>query len=118
MRQAELRLSGHAVEARLYAEDARAGFLPAAGEVLDVHWPQIEGLRIDAGVGSGDVVGTRYDPLLAKLIAFGHDRRAALSLLGTALDETRVLGVTTNRGFLRWLARAARGRQRFEHHRA
>ncbi len=101
--QSQVRLSGHAIEARLYAEDARAGFLPATGEVLDVRWPDIDGLRVDAGIGVGDVVGTRYDPLLAKLIGHGQDRGAALSNLGSALNGTRVLGVTTNRGFLRWL---------------
>jgi 3-methylcrotonyl-CoA carboxylase alpha subunit len=101
--QGEVHLSGHAVEARLYAEDARSGFLPATGEVLDVRWPDIDGLRVDAGVGAGDVVGTRYDPLLAKLITHGQDRPTALSRLGSALNGTRVLGITTNRGFLRWL---------------
>ena len=60
-------------------------------------------MRIDSGIGVGDVVGTKYDPLLAKLIAHGSDRREALQRLQSALDETSVLGVTTNRGFLRWL---------------
>ena len=66
-------------------------------------WPSADGLRVDAGVGVGDVVGPRYDPLLAKLIAHGPDREAARARLGDALDETIALGVTTNRGFLRWL---------------
>ena len=101
--QEEVRLTGHAIEARLYAEDARAGFLPAVGEVFEVRWPVLDGLRIDAGVGAGDVVGTRYDPLLAKVIAFAADRDSALSALANALATTTVLGVTTNRGFLRWL---------------
>ena len=101
--QDEVRLTGHAIEARLYAEDARAGFLPAAGEVFEVRWPVLDGLRIDAGVGAGDVVGTRYDPLLAKVIAFAAGRDSALSALANALATTTVLGVTTNRGFLRWL---------------
>jgi acetyl-CoA/propionyl-CoA carboxylase biotin carboxyl carrier protein len=101
--QEDVQLRGHAVEARLYAEDPYAGFLPASGEVLDVVWPQIEGVRIDAGVGAHDVVGLRYDPLLAKLVAHGDDRRQALERLDQALETTSVLGVTTNRGFLRWL---------------
>ena len=103
MAQELLALHGHAIEARLYAEDPDSGFLPAVGEILDVQWPRGEGVRVDAGVGAGDVVGTRYDPLLAKIIAEGHDRREALDRLTNALDETSVLGVTTNRGFLQWL---------------
>ena len=103
VRQQDIRFDGHAIEARLYAEDPNAGFLPATGEVIEVGWPHIDGLRVDAGIGSGDVVGTKYDPLLAKLIAHGSDRTEALARLSAALDQTSVLGVTTNRGFLRWL---------------
>ena len=101
--QEQVHLTGHAIEARLYAEDARAGFLPATGDVLEVRWPHADGLRVDAGVGAGDVIGTRYDPLLAKIIAFGDDRATALKGLARALADATVLGVTTNRGFLRWL---------------
>jgi 3-methylcrotonyl-CoA carboxylase alpha subunit len=101
--QSSIAMNGHAVEARLYAEDPSSGFLPAIGEVVEVHWPRVEGVRVDAGVGATDVVGTRYDPLLAKLIAHGRDRAEALDRLASALEETSVLGVTTNRGFLQWL---------------
>ncbi|HET7677885.1 MAG TPA: biotin/lipoyl-containing protein, partial [Candidatus Limnocylindrales bacterium] len=101
--QADVALRGHAVEARLYAEDPWSGFLPATGRVVEVAWPGGEGLRVDAGVGPGDEVGTRYDPLLAKLIAHGTDRASALDRLAAALEATRLLGVTTNRGFLRAL---------------
>jgi len=101
--QSDIRFDGHAIEARLYAEDPYAGFLPATGEVVEARWPVRDGLRVDAGVGDGDVVGTRYDPLLAKLIAFAPTRTQALQALDDALDRTAVLGVTTNRGFLRWL---------------
>jgi excisionase family DNA binding protein len=102
--QSEVRITGHAIEARLYAEDADAGFLPAAGEVLRVDWPSAAaGIRIDAGVGQGDFIGTRYDPLLAKVIAHAEDRATALARLDAALAECAVLGVSTNRGFLRWL---------------
>lgn len=94
---------GHAVEARLYAEDPWAGFVPATGSILGVRWPTGPGVRVDAGVGEGDTVGTRYDPLLAKVIARGRTRDEALDRLSAALDETSVLGVTTNRGFLRHL---------------
>ena len=98
--QSDLRFDGHAIEARLYAEDPSAGFLPATGEVVEMRWPVGDGVRIDAGIGVGDVVGTKYDPLLAKVIAHGADRAEALSRLAEALDVTSVLGVTTNRGFL------------------
>jgi excisionase family DNA binding protein len=101
--QADVRLVGHAIEARLYAEDAHAGFLPATGDILAVNWPARAGVRIDAGVGPSDVVSPRYDPLLAKIIGHAGDRRQALALLDEALDQTSVVGVTTNRGFLRWL---------------
>jgi acetyl-CoA/propionyl-CoA carboxylase biotin carboxyl carrier protein len=105
--QEDVRFDGHAIEARLYAEDPNAGFLPATGEVIGVGWPHIDGLRVDAGIGTGDVVGTKYDPLLAKLITHGSDRHESLARLETALAETSVLGVTTNRGFLRWLTARA-----------
>jgi len=105
MAQGDVRLSGHAVEARLYAEDAEHDFVPATGEVLETRWPAGDGVRVDAGIAAGDVVGTRYDPLLAKLVAHAADRPAAFDLLRDELDHASVLGVTTNRGFLAWLAR-------------
>lgn len=101
--QGEVTLDGHAVEARLYAEDPWAGFLPAVGRIQDLRWPAGEGIRVDAGVGIGDEVGTRYDPLLAKILVHGRDRAEALALLSQTLAETKVFGITTNRGFLRWL---------------
>ncbi|MGZ6297335.1 MAG: ATP-binding protein [Candidatus Limnocylindrales bacterium] len=100
LRQRDVRVRGHALEVRLYAEDPWAAFLPAAGTVEKVAWPAAEGLRIDAGVGPRDRVGTRYDPLLAKLISHGPTRRAALDGARAGLDATRTIGVTTNRGFL------------------
>ncbi|MEX0625513.1 MAG: biotin carboxylase N-terminal domain-containing protein, partial [Chloroflexota bacterium] len=99
--QAEVRWSGHAIEARLYAEDPDAGFLPATGRLLRLRWPG--GVRVETGVREGDAVSDRYDPLLAKLIATGQTRSQALTRLRAALDETRVLGVRTNLRFLRWL---------------
>ncbi|HUG48445.1 MAG TPA: biotin carboxylase N-terminal domain-containing protein [Candidatus Limnocylindria bacterium] len=113
--QEDVRLTGHAIEARLYAEDAWAGFLPAAGRVLSAAWPAGEGVRVDAGVGVGDMVGTRYDPLLAKIIAHGRDREQALARLDDALAGTSVLGLTTNRGFLRWLLALPEVRQGDQH---
>ena len=95
----------HAVEARIYAEDPAAGFLPSTGRLVHVRWPEGPGIRVDAGYEEGDVVTRHYDPLLAKVIAFGGDRRIALGMLANALDETEILGVRTNMGFLRALVR-------------
>jgi acetyl-CoA/propionyl-CoA carboxylase biotin carboxyl carrier protein len=94
---------GHAVEVRLYAEDAEDGFLPATGRIEALRWPSGPGVRVDAGVEPGDVVGGRFDPMLAKIIAHGPDRATALERLTNALDQTVVLGLTTNLRFLRWL---------------
>jgi excisionase family DNA binding protein len=101
LRQRDIRFTGHALEARLYAEDPWAGFVPATGRVEAVTWPAEPSVRVDAGVGQGDVIGTRYDPLLAKLVAWAPTRRLAIERLDAALAATRTIGVTTNRGFLR-----------------
>ncbi len=97
----------HAVEVRLYAEDAGSGFLPATGRVEAIRWP-VEpggGVRVDTGIEPGSEIDERFDPMLAKIIAAGTDRRAALERLSAALDDTIVLGLTTNLRFLRWLVR-------------
>jgi acetyl/propionyl-CoA carboxylase alpha subunit len=94
--------SGHAVEVRLYAEDPRT-FLPQTGTVERLRLPT--GIRVDSGVAEGDEVGVGYDPMIAKLIAYGATRDEALDRLGDALAETEVGGVTTNLPFLRWLVR-------------
>jgi acetyl/propionyl-CoA carboxylase alpha subunit len=94
-------LLGHAVEVRLYAEDPRT-FLPQAGRVERLRLPS--SIRVDAGVAEGDDVGTSYDPMIAKLIAYGETRAEAYDKLSAALRETEVAGVTTNLPFLRWLA--------------
>jgi acetyl/propionyl-CoA carboxylase alpha subunit len=91
---------GHAVEARLYAEDPQT-FLPEAGRITRLTLPGA--IRVDAGVAEGDEVGTAYDPMIAKLVAHAADRDTALDLLADALDQTVVEGVTTNLPFLRWL---------------
>jgi acetyl/propionyl-CoA carboxylase alpha subunit len=96
---------GHAIEVRLYAEDAENGFLPATGRVEALRWPSGPGIRIDAGVSVGDEVTGRFDPMLAKVIAHGATRDEALDRLTAALDQTVVLGLTTNLRFLRWLVR-------------
>jgi acetyl-CoA/propionyl-CoA carboxylase biotin carboxyl carrier protein len=96
---------GHAIEVRLYAEDAEAGFLPATGRVERLVWPSGDGVRIDAGIDEGTEVGDRFDPMLAKIIAHGRDRAEALARLTEALDRMVVLGLVTNLRFLRWLVR-------------
>ena len=103
--QSDVQLDGHAFEARLYAEDPWHGFLPSGGNVVAVRWPDSPGTRVDAGVAVGDAIGTRYDPLLAKIIVHGHHRNEALARLQLALEATRLHGATTNLAFLRWLAR-------------
>jgi acetyl/propionyl-CoA carboxylase alpha subunit len=92
--------AGHAVEARLYAEDPRT-FLPQAGRVERLRLPDT--IRVDAGVEEGDEVPVDYDPLIAKLIADGETREEALDALAEALRQTEVRGVTTNLPLLRWL---------------
>jgi 3-methylcrotonyl-CoA carboxylase alpha subunit len=101
--QADVRPAGHAVEARLYAEDAEAGFLPSSGPVLALHWPEGEGVRVDSGIREGDTISPFYDPLMAKIIAHGQDRTEALDRLRGALERTIVVGPTTNRAFLETL---------------
>ena len=95
--------SGHAIEARVYAEDPAARFRPTGGRLHAVAWPSGAGIRVDAGVNRGEEVGSHYDPLLAKVIAHGPDRPTALARLERALDATVVLGMRTNVGFLRAL---------------
>jgi acetyl/propionyl-CoA carboxylase alpha subunit len=93
---------GHAIEVRLYAEDPRT-FLPQTGRLERLRLPA--GIRVDAGVEEGDEIGLAYDPLIAKLIAHGSNREAALDRLAEALQATEVGGLTTNLPFLRWLVR-------------
>ena len=93
--------AGHAVEARLYAEDPRT-FLPQAGRITTLRLPA--DIRVDAGVDEGDEIGLAYDPLIAKLIAHGTSRDEAFGRLSAALAETEVDGLTTNLALLRWLA--------------
>jgi acetyl/propionyl-CoA carboxylase alpha subunit len=87
---------GHAIEARVYAEDPAAGFFPAPGQLRTVGWPAGPGLRVDAGYATNDEVPAAYDPMLAKIIAYGADRPTALATLRDALLDTLVTGVPTN----------------------
>ena len=105
LRQDEVRLTGHAVEARLYAEDPARGFLPASGPLHRLVYPaEGEGLRVDAGAQAGEAVTPHYDPMFAKVIAWGPERPVALARLCRALAELRVVGLATNAGFLHALA--------------
>ncbi|HLR84144.1 MAG TPA: biotin carboxylase N-terminal domain-containing protein, partial [Nocardioidaceae bacterium] len=104
LRQEEIACSGHAIEARVYAEDPYRDFLPQAGVAELVRWPAPDRARVDEALRSGQEVGTAYDPMLAKIIVHGPTREAARRNLTAALDETAVLGLTTNVGFLRRLA--------------
>jgi acetyl-CoA/propionyl-CoA carboxylase, biotin carboxylase, biotin carboxyl carrier protein len=100
--QDDVTVEGHAIEARVYAEDPWHDFLPQAGTATLVRWS--ERARVDAALESGQVVSTSYDPMLGKVIAHGPDRESARRALVDALDDTAVLGLTTNVGFLRVLA--------------
>ena len=101
--QGDIELRGHAIEARVYAEDPARGFLPTGGRVLQVFEPSGAGVRVDSSLLHGTVVGSDYDPMLSKVIAYGADRDEALAQLDQALAQTAVLGVQTNIEFLRFL---------------
>lgn len=99
--QEQVTLRGHAVEARIYAEDTGHDFLPASGTLYALHPPPVSNkVRLDTGVRQGDQVGIYYDPLIAKLIVHDHNREAALAGLARALEQYRIGGVKTNIGFL------------------
>ena len=100
---AGLPMRGHAVEARVYAEDPARGFLPTGGTVLALREPAGPGIRVDSALAEGVTVTSDYDPMLGKVIAWGEDRATALRRLDAALARTVVLGVTTNVAFLRAL---------------
>ena len=101
--QDDVQLDGHAVEVRLYAEDPARGFLPTGGRDLLLREPGGPGVRVDSGLLEGLEIGASYDPMLAKVIAWGPDRSTALARLDRALADTVVLGVATNTAFLRAL---------------
>lgn len=101
--QEHLSFTGHAIEARICAEDPARDFLPTGGTVLTLREPAGDGTRTDSGLSEGAEVGSRYDPMLAKVIAHGPDRASALRKLRAALAATVTLGVPTNAGFLRRL---------------
>ena len=102
-RQGDLSITGHAFEARLYAEDVPRGFLPATGRITHLAFPSAA--RIDSGVAAGSDISPWYDPMIAKVTVHGADRAGALRTLGEALDDVEVAGLVTNLGFLQRLSR-------------
>jgi 3-methylcrotonyl-CoA carboxylase alpha subunit len=104
--QQQVPLRGHAVEARLYAEDPDRGFLPSTGTLVALELPSGEGIRVDSGVAAGDQITPYYDPMIAKVIAHAATREAALDRLAAALEHTFVAGIRSNVGLLAALARA------------
>ncbi len=104
--QEDVAASGHAVEARLYAEDPARGFLPQTGRLAHLSFPEGRpGLRVDSGVETGDEITPFYDPMIAKLVAWGEDRERARLALADALADTRIAGINTNLFFLEALVR-------------
>ena len=105
MMQDQLRIGGHAIEVRVYAEDPDRDFMPAVGRLLHLRPPgESEHVRVDTGVRPGDAISVHYDPMIAKLIVWDRDRPAAVRRLGRALSEYEVVGVQTNLGLLRRIA--------------
>ena len=102
--QSRIEMSGHAIEARLNAEDPAEGFLPSTGGIVAFDTPAQEGLRVDSGVEQGSIISPFYDSMIAKLIAHGPDRAVAITRLASALEETVVAGPKTNAAFLHALA--------------
>ncbi|SLM97394.1 acetyl/propionyl/methylcrotonyl-CoA carboxylase subunit alpha [Brevibacterium yomogidense] len=101
--QDDITLTGHSIEARIYAEDPARGFLPTGGTALDVSFPTGEGIRVDAGLEPGQRIVSDYDPMIAKLIVTARDRQEAVALMRTALAGSAVPGIVTNIGFLQTL---------------
>jgi len=117
LQQAELAINGHAIEARIYAENPEKGFLPSIGTLRHMHTPNAvtfrlgdeahtstpAAVRIDSGVRQGDSISPFYDPMIAKLIVWGHDRRQALGRMAQALSEYQIVGLASNIAFLQRL---------------
>lgn len=104
--QEQLEIHGHAIEARIYAEDPDKGFLPSTGRLVHLSSPpENEHVRVDTGVEQGDEITPHYDPMIAKLIVWGADRRQALTRMGQALAQYRIVGVSNNVDFLGRLVR-------------
>lgn len=105
--QDQIRLQGHAIESRIYAENPENNFLPSTGTLLSMNMPtqEMDSIRIDTGVRVGDVISPFYDPMIAKLIVWGPERNTAVSKMRQALDDTHIVGLSTNVAFLGRLLR-------------
>jgi 3-methylcrotonyl-CoA carboxylase alpha subunit len=106
LKQKEVQIEGHAIEARFYAEDPERGFVPSTGRLIALQFPRGEGLRVDSGVEAGDVVTPFYDPMIAKLIVHAKSRNEAIDRLTQALEKTIVVGPRSNLALLAAIARA------------
>src|SRR5690625_1715954 len=104
LQQEDIRMSGHAMEARIYAEDPDRSFMPSTGKVSVLNLPGRENVRIDSGIEAGDEVSVHYDPMVAKLIVHGDTRQGCLQPLKRALAASFSAGPTTNLGVLQALA--------------
>jgi propionyl-CoA carboxylase alpha chain len=98
--QPDIKPSGHAIEVRLYAEDAAEGFLPSAGRLIDFYWPESTTIRIDTGFTEGDTISIYYDPMIAKVIAHASNRSQAIDAITNFLSRCIIRGITTNQDFL------------------
>jgi geranyl-CoA carboxylase alpha subunit len=105
LNQEQIQLHGHAIEVRLYAEDPRNEFLPQTGRIAAWEYPERDGIRVDHGIASGQSVSPFYDPMLAKVIAWGEDRSDACRKLSSAVQDTLLLGVNNNKLFLQNILR-------------
>lgn len=103
--QEEIEYNGHAIEVRLYAEDARRSFLPQTGKIRAWILPERDGVRVDCGIAAGQVVSSHYDPILAKVVAWGKNRDEARRRLASALQDTVLLGLDNNKFFLERIVR-------------
>ena len=103
--QDQITLTGHAVEVRLYAEDPRDNFMPQTGTVLQWHTPTRDGVRVDTGIQTGQVISPHYDPMIAKVITFGKTRDIAIRKLASAIQDSNIIGVNTNKLFLQNILR-------------
>ena len=110
--QSDIKIAGHAIECRIYAEDPAANFMPAIGTIGLYQEPAGPGVRVDSGVYEGAEISVYYDPMIAKVITYGQDRTQAIDRMIRALAEYRIAGVTTNIDFHRTILRPPRIRRR------
>src|SRR5690606_10761971 len=101
--QEDLKINGHSIEVRVYAENVAEGFLPETGQILSYSAPKGVGVRVDDGYGAGDEISVYYDPMISKLIVHAKDRDAAIERLVRAIDDYTISGLSTTLGFCRYV---------------